>query len=48
MDRVLAIPPERYAIPAPAGANVAPDGTSAGGRIGQPSVDDLLKKYGGK
>lgn len=48
MDRVLAIPPERYAIPAPAGANVAPDGKSAGGRIGQPSVDDLLKKYGGK
>lgn len=48
MDRVLAIPPERYAIPAPAGANVAPDGKSAAGRIGQPSVDDLLKKYGGK
>jgi hypothetical protein len=47
MDRVLSMDPSRYAIQPPAGANVAPDGRTASGRIGQPSVDDLLKKYGG-
>jgi|694.fasta_scaffold73235_3 hypothetical protein len=47
MERLLNMDPARYEIRRPAGANVAPDGQSARGTIGQPTVDDLLRKYGG-
>jgi len=51
MDRVLGMDPARYEFRPPPKANVAPDGKSASGKIGkagEPSIEDLIKKYGGQ
>jgi hypothetical protein len=51
MDRLLTMDPARFEIRQPPPASVQSDGRTVQGTIGrpgQPSVDDLLRKYGGR